>query len=84
LADALCKARDLGVANVDTIAREEHARFGLTYDECLTYLRDHLHFTLGPRERMGLRLFREHAERLGLVPQMEGVAESKFAPGLRT
>jgi chorismate dehydratase len=81
LADALCKARDLGVANVEGIAREEHGRFGLTYDECLTYLRDHLHFTLGPRERAGLALFREHAERLELVPQLEGVSGSKFAPG---
>ncbi len=81
LADALNQSRDLGVANVESIAREEHARFGLTYDECLTYLRDHLHFTLGPRERMGLSLFREHAERLGLVPQLEGVSGVKFARG---
>jgi chorismate dehydratase len=68
LASVLNKARDLGVANVESIVREEHARFGLTYDECLTYLRDHLHFTLGSREGAGLALFREHAERLGLVP----------------
>jgi chorismate dehydratase len=57
LAVTLGKARDLGTENVERIAREEHSRYGLTYDDCLTYLRDHLHFTLGPRELTGLRLF---------------------------
>lgn len=59
LAQVLSQARDLGVAHVEQIAREEHARYGLSYDDCLTYLRDHLHFTLGPREQAGLRLFQE-------------------------
>jgi chorismate dehydratase len=68
LAGMLSQARDLGVANVEQIAREEHARFGLSYDDCLTYLRDHLHFTLGPREMAGLNLFHEHAARMGLAP----------------
>jgi chorismate dehydratase len=68
LAAALGQSRDLGVANIERIARAEHARCGLSYDECLSYLRDHLHFTLGPRERAGLRLFQEHAERRGLIP----------------
>jgi chorismate dehydratase len=64
LAAVLSQARDLGVANVEQIAREEHGRYGLTYDDCLTYLRDHLHFTLGPRERAGLRLFEQHVGQL--------------------
>ena len=59
LAATLSRARDMGVANVEKIAADEHARFKLTYQDCLTYLRDHLHFTLGPRERAGLNLFRE-------------------------
>jgi chorismate dehydratase len=59
LAEVLSQARDLGVAHVEQIGREEHARYGLTYDDCLTYLRDHLHFTLGQREQAGLRLFQE-------------------------
>jgi chorismate dehydratase len=67
LADVLSQARDRGVAHVEQIAREEHARYGLTYDDCLTYLRNHLHFTLGPRERAGLAMFREHVTRLGLA-----------------
>jgi chorismate dehydratase len=67
LADVLNHARDRGVAHVEQIAREEHARYGLTYEDCLTYLRDHLHFTLGPRERAGLAMFREYVTRLGLA-----------------
>jgi chorismate dehydratase len=66
LAMLLSRSRDLGVANVEHIARAEHARCGLSYDDCLTYLRDHLHFTLGPRELAGLRLFEQHVNRLGL------------------
>jgi chorismate dehydratase len=69
LAEVLSQARDRGVAHVEQIAREEHARYGLSYDDCLTYLRDHLHFTLGPRERAGLRLFHEHALQMKLAPQ---------------
>ena len=64
LATILSTARDFGVANVEQIARDEHARYGLAYDDCLTYLRDHLHFTLGPRELAGLKLFEKHAQHL--------------------
>ncbi len=58
LASLLCQARDNGVTNHESIAAEEHARVGLSYDDCLTYLRDHLHFYFGPRELAGLNLFR--------------------------
>src|SRR5262245_56645710 len=67
LAEVLAKARDLGVANVEEIADREHTAVGLNYDDCLAYLRDHLHFHLGPRELAGLRLFQQHASRLGLI-----------------
>jgi len=60
LAALLNHSRDLGVANVKQIARDEHERHGLSYDDCLTYLRDHLHFTIGPRELAGLRSFERH------------------------
>lgn len=66
LCTILSRARDNGVAHVEQIARLEHARFDLSYDDCLTYLRDHLHFTLGPRELAGLRLFQQHVVGLGL------------------
>jgi chorismate dehydratase len=69
LAQVLCQARDLGAANVKEIAQREHQAVGLTYDECLTYLRDHLHFYLGPRELAGLKLFQEHTAKLGLTPR---------------
>lgn len=83
LATVLNRARDLGVANVEQIARGEHARFGLTYDDCLTYLRDHLHFTLGPRELAGLQLFHDHAVRIGFAPPRD-FRSSDFAASLAT
>ena len=54
---ALAAARDLGVGNLDAIAAAEAAELGLTRPECLAYLRDNLHFYLGPREQHGLHLF---------------------------
>jgi chorismate dehydratase len=63
----LSNARDLGVANLEEIADREHSAVGLSRDDCLVYLRDHLHFFFGPREQAGLQLFFEHASRLGLV-----------------
>lgn len=68
LASVLSRARDLGVANVEEIAAREHAAAGIDRSDCLTYLRDHLHFHLGSREQAGLRLFRQHAARLDLAP----------------
>jgi chorismate dehydratase len=64
----LSRARDLGVANVESIAAAEHTAVGLSYEDCLVYLREQLHFYLGSRELAGLRLFREHAAKLGLAP----------------
>jgi chorismate dehydratase len=87
LASLLSQSRDLGVANVEQIARDEHSRHGLSYDDCLTYFRDHLHFTLGPRELAGLRLFETllAGTKPGPeAPQGEPVLAqtgSKFAPG---
>ena len=51
------------------LPRGEHAAVGLTFEECLKYLRDHLHFYLGPRELAGLQLFQQHAAKLGLTPR---------------
>lgn len=83
LAELLCRARDFGLANLDQIARAEHARYGLSYADCLTYLRDHLHFTLGARELSGLRMFHDHAHRIGLAPRSNGWS-SNFAALLAT
>jgi len=76
LGTILGQARDAGVAHVEQIAREEHVRFGLSYHDCLTYLRDHLHFTLGPRELAGLQLFRDYA----LTPPLAGTKPGPGAP----
>jgi chorismate dehydratase len=66
---ALSRARDAGVAHLKEIAHREAAGVGLTHEQCLSYLQDNLYFFLGPRERRGLELFREHSERLGLAPK---------------
>jgi chorismate dehydratase len=65
---ALREARDAGVGRLEEIAAAEAAKVGLSYEDCLSYLRDNLHFYLGPRERRGLTLFAEHAARLGFAP----------------
>jgi chorismate dehydratase len=76
LAVLLSQARDAGVAHLEQIACDEHARFGLSYRDCLTYLRDHLHFTLGPRELAGLQLFRKYA----ITPPLAGTKPGPGAP----
>jgi chorismate dehydratase len=67
LEQALAEARDCGVANLEDIAAAEAAPLGLTIPQCLGYLRDNLHFSLGPEERRGLELFRQKASELGIV-----------------
>lgn len=66
--EALSLARDEGLANLESIARDEAASVGLTAGECLHYLRDNLHFELGSRERQGLQLFYRRAADLDLAP----------------
>jgi chorismate dehydratase len=63
----LAAARDCGVASMEQIAQVEAAPLGLTVPQCLSYLRDNLHFYLGPREREGLELFHQKAAALGLL-----------------
>jgi len=65
---ALSKARDAGVANLEQIADREAARFSLTRPQCLSYLRDNLHFFAGAEEYAGLELYCRYAARLGLIP----------------
>lgn len=68
LSEHLSMARDAGQANLAAIAAAEAAAHGLTVPQCLSYLRDNLHYDLGPRERESLDLFRRHAASHGLVP----------------
>ena len=68
LESALETARDAGVAHLDEIADREAAPLGLTRPQCLSYLRDNLHFYLGHREQRGLELFYDRAVSMGLAP----------------
>ena len=82
IAALLNRARDNGVANVERIAAEEHSRFELSYEDCLTYLRDHLHFYLGSREMAGLRLFHQYVVDMGLAGTKPCPGESRKKPQL--
>ena len=65
---ALGQARDAGLAHLAEIAEAEAPALGLTCPECLTYLRDCLHFRLGAQEREGLALYRRLAQELRFLP----------------
>jgi chorismate dehydratase len=64
----LAAARNSGKANLAAIASAEAAAHGLTVPQCLSYLRDNLHYDLGPREREALSAFYGHAVTLELAP----------------
>jgi chorismate dehydratase len=61
LSAALAEARDEGLRRLEEIARRESPKLAISEAECLTYLRDHLHFHFGPREQAGLQRFFELA-----------------------
>lgn len=64
----LARARDAGRSNLAAIAAAEAAGHGLTVPQCLSYLRDNLHYELGASEREALSLFYELAVKLSLAP----------------
>jgi chorismate dehydratase len=77
IAHRLATARDAGKANLAAIAAAEAGRHRLTVPQCLSYLRDNLHYDLGDSEMEALRLFQSHALQLGLVPRpSDSVASS--------
>ncbi len=65
---ALQSARNAGLQNLDEIVAREAPRYQLTAASCEEYFRRQLHFFLGARELSGLRLFRDQAASIGLVP----------------
>ena len=67
--DALCRSRDRGVDRLADIAVREAPKLGISAELAYDYLAHNLHFTLGPAERAGLRLFQELAVKLGLAPE---------------
>ncbi len=64
----LAEARDFGLTQLAAIAREDAPQLGISESECLAWLRDHLVFRLGPRQRDGLERFRQLAVAHGLAP----------------
>jgi chorismate dehydratase len=64
----LSATRDAGRSNLAAIASAEAAAHGLTVPQCLGYLRDNLHYDLGPLEREALAVFYGHAAALDLAP----------------
>jgi chorismate dehydratase len=67
LAKQFAAARDAGVEQLATIAEQESAPLRIDQETCLTYLRDHLTYRLGPRELSGLQRFALEANHLGLL-----------------
>jgi chorismate dehydratase len=62
LSSALAEARDEGLLRLEEIAKNESPKLAISEAECLTYLRDHLHFHFGPQEQSGLNRFHELAK----------------------
>jgi chorismate dehydratase len=69
IATVLRRSRDAALGHLEQIAATAAPEVGLDVGTCLSYLRDNLHFYLGPSEQQGLRLFLQHAADLGFVPR---------------
>jgi chorismate dehydratase len=81
LADVLSQTRDHGLAIAEQIAAREAATYGLSYEMCLRYFREFLHFHLGAEQRQGLEKFYEAAVRRGLAPA--GRVPFRYAESVR-
>jgi chorismate dehydratase len=68
LASLFEASRDDGLVAFSAIAQAEGPPLGLTVEHAERYLRQNLRFTLGPRERRGLELFRQQCRDAGLLP----------------
>jgi chorismate dehydratase len=77
VAESLAAARDDGILRFEEIARDAAPMIGVPEAECLAYLRDHLSFRLGERQRQGLERFFSLAKEDDLMPR--GV-ELQFYP----
>ena len=73
-------ARDAGRANLAAIAAAEAATHGLTVPQCLGYLRDNLHYELGPREYEAISRFRGLAATMGLLGESHAPADDRLRP----
>lgn len=73
VARPLAAARDAGLRCLEEIAASAAPIVGVPYEQCLTYLRDHLSYRLGPQERRGMHRFGDLVIQNGLAP-----AEGRF------
>jgi chorismate dehydratase len=67
VASTLAAARDVGLTRLAEIARREAPVIGIPEADCLSYLRDHLEYRLGRRQRLGLERFFALAGRMRLA-----------------
>ena len=86
IGEALAAARDDGITRLEEIARQAAPAIGVPEADCLSYLRDHLTFHLGARQRQGLERFYALAGRHELAPAgvklvFYGVTGT-FSPGI--
>ena len=63
MANVLESARDAGVGSAEQIATDYGPRMGWPTELASRYLTEFLNFTLGPREREGMQLFLDMAQR---------------------
>ena len=80
IAPLLAAARNSGKANLAAIAAAEAATHSLTVPQCLSYLRDNLHYDLGGRECEALAAFYRHASALSLAPAGLDLATTLHSP----
>lgn len=80
LAALLEACRDDGLVHFREIAQAEAPAIGLTVERAESYLRQNLRFTLGPRERRGLELFRQQCRDAGLLPDAASQPDAVATP----
>jgi len=68
LAQVLSAARDAGLQRLPEIARRHAPQVGISEEDCLCYLRDHLKFHLGAEQQKSLLRFFELAAEENLIP----------------
>ncbi len=67
LNSVLSDARDRGLDKLEDIAADQAPGYGLSYEECLNYLRENLHFNLGTEEKKGMEKYFRYAADLSLI-----------------
>lgn len=69
----LQESLEVGLAEIETIARNASEELSLPYDELLDYFRRALHYRFGDAERSALRRFFQLAQRHGVIEEIKDV-----------